>query len=260
MNINLILGCSIKFVEIEVNSKCNRQCSYCPVSILPPPPVVPEYMEEKIFKSVIDALTQIRYFGIISYHLYSEPLLRNDLEYLIAQVKNKIPNAFQVIYSNGDNLTDKRYNSLINAGIDLFIVTRHSQTPIIERPKQIIKFPNELIINNRGGILSKLDKPLTLPCYSPSERLIVTITGDILLCCNDAGRTNVMGNLGEKSLEEIWFNNEFKKKRELLRKGNRADAAKICEYCDDIEYCKPSADYNLNFDDIIKKIGRQKNS
>lgn len=235
--IHSLKGC-IKYAEIEVNSKCNRKCDYCPVSVLPSPKV-PLYMDDVVFNRIIEELVRIKYSGVFSYHFYNEPLLRNDLEEMVILASSKLLNTFQVIYTNGDALSDERYKNLIRAGIDYFIVTRHSQTAIVEREKQIVQYPNDLIIVNRGGLLSKLEKPLNIPCYSPSERLVITVTGDILLCCNDAGRTQVMGNIVEQSLEEIWLTENFIRMRELLKKGNRAEASPICRYCDDKEYFSP---------------------
>ena len=199
-------------------------------------------MDDVVFNKIIEDLVRIKFSGVFSYHFYNEPLLRSDLEEFVTQVSKRVPNAFQVLYTNGDFLMKKRYKSLCNAGIDHFIITRHAQTPIADRPQQTVLYPDDLKINNRGGIMSKLEKPLTVPCYSPSERLIITVSGEVLLCCNDAGRTQVMGNIVGQSLEEIWFSEKFIYIRELLKKGNRAEAPPICRYCDNREYFAPGED------------------
>ncbi len=243
--IHSLEGC-IKYAEIEVNSRCNRKCDYCPVSVLPSPKV-PLYMNDIVFNKIIEELVRIKFSGVFSYHFYNEPLLRNDLEELVIRVSSKLPDTFQVIYTNGDFLSNRRYESLCKSGIDHFIVTRHSQKPINERSRQTVQFPGDLVIVNRGGMISRLKKPLSVPCYSPSERLIVTVTGDVLLCCNDAGRTQVMGNVGQQPLEEIWFAKKFMRIRELLKKGNRDEAAPICKVCDDTEYFAPGEDHYKKF-------------
>ena len=227
-----------KVVEIEVNSRCNLRCKYCPNSILPPPDV-PEYMSDKIFERIIDELVRINFAGKISYHFYGEPLLRDDLDKLILQVKKRLPEVFQLLYTNGTLLNDKRYRSLIESGIDHFKITKHDYNPIADRSKQTVLFPKDLILRNRGGTLSKLKKPLGIPCYASSEVLIVTVTGDILLCCNDVRRKNVMGNVFKQPLSEIWFSKKFKEIRTFLEKGNRKEAPLICKYCDDTEYYAP---------------------
>jgi 2-deoxy-scyllo-inosamine dehydrogenase (SAM-dependent) len=245
--IHSLEGC-IKYAEIEVNSRCNRKCDYCPVSVLPSPEV-PLYMDDIVFNKIIEELVRIKFSGVFSYHFYNEPLLRNDLEELVIRVSSKLPDTFQVIYTNGDFLSNQRYESLCKAGINRFIVTCHSLKPIDERPRQTVQFPEDLKITNRGGIMSKLKKPLAVPCYSPSERLIVTVIGDVLVCCNDAGRTQVMGNITLQTLEDIWFGKKFVHIRGQLRESNRGRASQICRHCDDTEYFAPGED---NYKEIFK--------
>src|SRR5687767_13566064 len=91
-------------VEIEVNSRCNRKCWYCPVSILPPPDG-PKFMADDVFVRLHEELQAIDYSGRISYHLYSEPLLRRDLARLVALSKSMLAASWQVLFTNGDLLT-----------------------------------------------------------------------------------------------------------------------------------------------------------
>lgn len=221
-------------VEVEVNSRCNKRCSYCPVSVLPIPDV-PRYMNNDVFQKLLGELVRINFDGRISYHFYNEPLIRRDLEELIRQVKVKLPIAHQALYTNGDLLSDKRYSSLKEAGIAHFIVTRHDFTPIPERPLQTVLYPTNLQLTNRGGILVELPKVspqiLSLPCYAPSEMLIVTVTGDVVLCYEDAERTQIMGNILESSIEKIWLSEKFVRLRKELADGNRFNGASICRNC-----------------------------
>lgn len=224
-------------VEIEVNSRCNMKCSYCPNSILPPPDV-PEFISRKIYKKILNELVEIRFSGRISYHFYGEPLLNPELEELVEMSKRNVPNAYQVLYTNGSLLSATRYQTLSKAGIKDFRVTKHDNIPIPKRSNQTVLFPNGHIFCNRGGVMYKLKKTLNLPCYAPSEVLIVTITGDVLLCCNDSRRNCVMGNLTKNPLHQIWFSERFCRIRKILEKGQRKEAFPICQNCDSKEYLK----------------------
>jgi GTP 3',8-cyclase len=225
-------------VEIEVNSRCNRNCSYCPVSLLPTP-AIERYMSELVFDRVISELVRINFDGKLSYHFYNEPLLRSDLNNLVDKAARSLPWAYQLLFTNGDLLTDERYACLKAAGIDHFFVTRHNFVSIPERQDQTIQFPTDLVLTNRGGILGPLAGPLTRPCFAPTEMLIITIDGDVVLCCDDAERSNVMGNIISQSLEDIWFSPDFKRIRKLLQAGNRSDASAICRLCNNQEYFAP---------------------
>lgn len=225
-------------VEMEINVRCNRRCNYCPVSVLPAPKG-DRFMSDALFDRVLAELERIGFRGNLSYHLFNEPLLRRDLETFVAKVANCLPEVFQLLFTNGDLLSEKRYLSLKMAGIDHFIVTRHGFEPIPERPDQTVQFPSDLVLINRGGFLGAQKEPLSMPCYAPSDMLIVTVDGDVLLCCDDAERRHVMGNIGSQDLEEIWFSPHFVRLRRLLQEGNRWKASDICRQCNNQEYFGP---------------------
>jgi GTP 3',8-cyclase len=230
-------------VEVEVNARCNRRCSYCPVSVLPTPPAG-KIMTEELFDRILAELVRIGFKGNLSYHRYNEPLLRKDLETLVTKAKALLPAAFQLLFTNGDLLTDERYESLRRAGIDHFVVTRHDLTPIQERHNQTVQFPSDLVIINRGGFFKPLTEALRSPCYAPTDTLTITVDGDVLLCCNDAEGSQVMGNVAREGIDDIWLSPQFTRIRRLLQKGNRQDAADICRKCDDLEYFGPGEHRN----------------
>jgi 2-deoxy-scyllo-inosamine dehydrogenase (SAM-dependent) len=196
-------------------------------------------MSEALFDRILAELVRIDFRGNLSYHLFNEPLLRRDLETLVAKVAACLPDVFQLLFTNGDLLSDDRYLALKEAGVDHFIVTRHGFEPMQERSDQTIQFPSDLILVNRGGFLGPTDKPLSLPCFAPTEMLIVTVDGDVLLCCDDANRDHVMGNIAVQDLEEIWFSPRFIRLRQLLQEGNRREASDICSQCNNREYFGP---------------------
>lgn len=221
-------------VEIEVNSRCNRKCSYCPVSILDPRGI-PILMDQMVFDRLISELTRVEFQGRISYHFYNEPLLRKDIANLIQAVKEQLPLANQTLFTNGDFLTEDKYQELIDAGIDFFQVTSHSLKKHPVRPKQIVYLPSDLNLTNRGGTLPTLpgatNEILETPCYAPSEMLIVLVNGDVALCYEDAQRKHIMGNIMSQPLEEIWFSEEFKNIRHKLSLGKRNSGPAICSLC-----------------------------
>jgi cyclic pyranopterin phosphate synthase len=224
----------LRAVEIEVNSRCNRKCGYCPVSVLPIPSV-PKYMSDSVLDALLRELAAISFAGRISYHFYNEPLLRRDLEEVVRKVAARLPLAFQVLYTNGDMLTDERYETLLGAGINHFKVTSHSLRQHPVRPLQEVLVPADLELTNRGGTMTNLPQAtaetLTLTCFAPSDMVIVTVTGDVVLCYEDAERRHVMGNILESSLAEIWFSKAFVRIRQLLSQGRRSEASALCGLC-----------------------------
>jgi GTP 3',8-cyclase len=227
--------CSVQLplvVEVEVNSRCNRRCGYCPVYHEPHPPV-PKYMEKRLFLKLIDELATLGFNGRLSYHFYSEPLLRKDLEELVAAARCRLTEACQILYTNGDYLDDTRHASLLEAGVDWFVVTRHDGDgdAFPARERQTVLVPGDLHLTNRGGTLFNLRHTLQVPCHAPEEILVVAANGDVLLCYEDASRQNPMGNIETHSLLSIWTGPDFRHLRSSLQQGNRRAACGICRSC-----------------------------
>jgi len=231
----------LSVVEMEVGSRCNRSCHYCPVSLNPRPPV-PVWMPDEVFMAAVGQLAEISFAGRLSYHLYNEPLLRKDLARLVAVVDRLLPGALQILNTNGDLLDERRYTELREAGIDYFYVTRHSPGDYTHRPFQVVQTWEDLVLTNRGGSLTHLPRPtaaaVRTPCFAPSEMLIVTVTGDVLLCYEDARRDHVMGNLLHTSLVEIWDSEGFRERRRRLAVGDRSVDA-MCRACSNVSHSRP---------------------
>jgi len=235
------LAAQLKNVEIEINSRCNRRCSYCPVSILPNPDV-PKFMSNRILDRIIDELSAIDYVGRVSYHFYNEPLLRKDLELIVARVRTGVPRAHQVLYTNGDYLTDARYDALREAGIEFIVITSHDGKAHPEREYQMVQFSNDLELTNRGGAMEHIgtnsDDVSASRCFAPSEMLIVTVTGNVVLCYEDAFRKHVMGSIATQSLADIWFGEPFVSLRSRLAVGDRS-VTDICKKCTNVAHTDP---------------------
>jgi cyclic pyranopterin phosphate synthase len=218
-------------VEIEVNSRCNRRCSYCPNS-QPDRPAAQNLMSRDLYERIIDQLAAIDFSGRLSFHFFNEPLLRKDLATLVAHARARLPHAYFGLYTNGDLLDDARYAILLAAGIDHFLVTRHSWDSFPERPFQFVQHPDNFALSGRGGTVAQAPAPLDLACFAPTEMMIVMVNGDVVLCHEDADRLNVMGNLARQSLSEVWRCDRFQALRRALERGAREQAAGICRLCD----------------------------
>jgi 2-deoxy-scyllo-inosamine dehydrogenase (SAM-dependent) len=218
-----------RIVEIEINSRCNKRCSYCPVS-QSPPVHLQRYMAAEVLDRILAELSRLDFDGRLSYHFYNEPLLHPQLLDIVGQVTERVTGARQVLYTNGDLLKDDLYQGLIAAGIKRFIVTSHDHKVIPERPNQVVLFPEDLEITNRGGALGTPAGQLDLPCHAPGVMLIVTVTGDVVLCYEDYYRTQLLGNVMDKGLDAIWYSPRFQMLRAALAQGDRS-VTSICAAC-----------------------------
>lgn len=217
-------------VEVEVNESCNRKCSYCPQSVLEQKGPL-GFMSDEVMTRLLDQLADFNFNGRFSYHLYNEPLMRKDLERFIAQVRDRVPAATQVLYSNGDLLSEERYQSLVQAGIEYLIITRHDEDDFPERERQVVLRPSAMNMTNRGGAMFEIESALKLPCYGPHEIAVITSVGDVLLCYEDAHKHHVLGNIMDTPFLDIWASEEFAEYRRKLATQNRADASSLCQQC-----------------------------
>ena len=219
-------------VELELNTECNRRCSYCPNGQgLSRGQVL---MDEDLFLKIISELQELRFSGILSFHFYGEPLLHPKLAEMIRTAREFLPLAKFHLYSNGTLLDIRRFRELKRAGVDLFILTKHEGVehfPIERRwneltkdEKDILSIENHLKLEktNRGGVL-QLGESLKgeLFCYMPSTMLVITAKGNVLPCYEDYFENLTLGNLKENSLKELWQTVAAQNLRQDLAQGKR---------------------------------------
>lgn len=216
-------------VEIETVTRCNRQCGYCPNS---------RYdrgdhrMPEGLFKKIIDELAGVRFNGRISPHFFGEPLADSRLEVLMRYTRERLPEAAIIIYSNGDLLTGERFDSLVEAGVDRFMITRHAGEPskVLRstldslsvndcKRVEVIVHNQDLKLFNRGGLV---DIPGTISlrrCFIPGNCAVIDYRGNVVLCCNDYHSSVVFGNVTRERLMDIWNKKRYRVLRRRLRRG-----------------------------------------
>jgi GTP 3',8-cyclase len=199
-------------------------------------------MPPAVFDALTAQLAELNFGGRISYHFYNEPLLRKDLDRLVSTVDERVPHALQVLYTNGDLLSDHKYRQLRAAGIDYFIVTRHSGGSFPERPFQVVQRSQDLVLTNRGGVLAELPPASAAvrrqPCFVASEMLIVTVTGDVVLCYEDSRREHVLGNVLEQHVADIWQQPRATELRQALARGERS-ILPMCSQCSNAAHTRP---------------------
>lgn len=226
-----------KMVEVEINTHCNRRCSYCPQG-LKEYRQKGRYMSLETFRHILLALKQAEYSGRLSYHFFNEPLLHPQLFDFVALAHELLPEAHQVIFSNGDLLTDEKFIKLRELGVSKLVVTAHSGKVHPEREGQINLTPQLLHLTNRGGKVLEKTKTLNVPCYAPSTMLIVGYNGDVILCYEDADRTTILGNILESTVEEIWNAPLATEVRAKLESGDRT-VRKVCSGCNNTTHTTP---------------------
>ncbi|PIS09486.1 hypothetical protein COT75_01295 [Candidatus Beckwithbacteria bacterium CG10_big_fil_rev_8_21_14_0_10_34_10] len=88
-------------------------------------------------------------------------------------------------------------------------------------------------LTNRAGTLknysnlnlkfSNLVSPINLKnkvCFEPFHKISILFNGDVLICCHDWKRENILGNVKNQTIKIIWNNSKFKLVRKLLLNNN----------------------------------------
>jgi hypothetical protein len=118
---------SVRFIEIETFSYCNRRCWYCPNSIINRFDDN-TFLDEKIYRQILTDLSSIEYDGEISFSRYNEPLSdRRILDHL--RLAKTMTNAKLRMHTNGDYLTPLYLQDLYDAGLRAIYVQVYLNGP-----------------------------------------------------------------------------------------------------------------------------------
>jgi hypothetical protein len=215
---------TVRRVEVETHSYCNRRCDYCPNVIgdrLGPN----VRLGQSIYDRMLSDLAEVDYRYNFVLNSYNEPLFDRAILDRIREARSAIPKARLMIYTNGDYLTPDYIDALGDAGLDYLHVSIHlkqgdtySDLYVMNRIAEIahrtalqVRFsqfiPNGNIVarfdtpklevetrainfakhgNDRGGLLPDLspDKPRTDPCTFVFAHVIMGFTGNVVPCCH----------------------------------------------------------------------------
>lgn len=234
-------------IEIEINHHCNLSCSYCPNANTER--ISKGLMSIEQFTVILNQLADINYEGRISYHFYNEPLLHPKLESFVKLSKEILPKTRSEIFTNGMFLNSTRYHALRSAGVDKFTVTQHKGIQKIvfdetyknlsEEEKSHVKYydHSQLIYSNRGGLIKAgkdITEPLKRVCLIPTCSLVVTVNGNVVTCYEDYNEKNVMGNIFQEHIKDIWTKPEYEQFRQDLSKGHRYKY-EVCSTCNNLQ-------------------------
>lgn len=107
---------SVRMVEIEVFSYCNRRCWFCPNASVDRISAN-HFMPEEMYTSILRQLASIDYDGMLTYSRYNEPLADKIILERIAEARRLVPNAVLHTNTNGDYLDNEYLKQLYEAGL-----------------------------------------------------------------------------------------------------------------------------------------------
>ena len=222
-------------VEISLIDSCTRQCFCCPRGDDSIAPNTPIKMTPYLYKKLASNLKDVGFKALIMLSGFGECLLYDG----IYDVIRKFSFAHVDMNTNGDLLTRKKIEKLVDAGINKIMVSVYERENQEKFEKMREGFESKVTLrnryenfdrlyNNRGGAV-KGAKDLGTGsgvtgkgiCYYPFYLAMVDSNGDVYPCCHEWQRRLKMGNLYQQSFWEIWTSSSFKKVRRSILTGNR---------------------------------------
>lgn len=238
-------------IQLQTQVGCNDNCSFCPAN----KPGMNLYggaktgtkMDPALFNDIVKQLEEMDYKGRISPYLMNEPLMDERLIDEVALIREKCSRAFIFIQTNGLLLDKKLTQELVKSGVDELLVNDYTpQHDICKKVKEmdldkvclshvtLEERSDQEVLSNRAGNVphsAVLKEPLRMLCVKPFRQMFIGFDGKALLCCQDWKFEEVMGDLNQESLEQIWDNQAYRQVRFDLDKGQRLKNH-LCAKCD----------------------------
>ena len=240
------------WIELSVIDVCNRSCSFCPKSDENIAPDTYQKIERVLVDKLYMNLKDMDYQGAFTLCGYGEPLLYNDLDYLVTSLSRL---GGVEIVTNGDPLNENKLQELYDMGVSHLVVSMY------DGPEQVLHFtdmikknnlPEDFVIlrdrwykgeefsdyiTNRAGTIKSGNQSITedlkdKKCFYPAYHAQIDWNGDMYLCPHDWQRRNPVGNLMQKDFFDIWNGKILTNYRKMLFSGERKK--------------KPCADCNCN--------------
>lgn len=232
---------TLRLVEIELFSFCNRKCQWCPNCYIDRKTFNDE-LDNGILVKVLEELRDNEYKGAITFSRYNEPLSHTEiLKPKLRQIKEYLPDCKLITNTNGDYieqpgiLDDLLIDELTimdyeNHGIDWckdrlasigaeitevyknYVLAKRGDMDIL----YYTNWKDNRNITDRGGALKEYRGDIrTACCNEPTYFVGINYDGTIAPCCNirsDVKETSdyIMGDLHNMSLGEILISEKYR--------------------------------------------------
>jgi len=234
-------------ISIEINSFCNRSCSFCTRSQDDREKV---RMTEQLVHKVLYELADVNYKGLIAFHFFKEVFTDNRIFSFFEKCKEIGLNNYLV--TNGDFLNKQVVNKLKTYNIKEFALSIYDWKTEEEFQEKCDYFKHELNLldhnwefyiikggenfGNRAGYVSHKEENLTLPltagCSKIENKIDIRYDGAVVMCCLDYYAIHKIGDIKNDNIIDIWYGEIRQKQISTLRKGLRKNY-KLCSKCSD---------------------------
>lgn len=241
-------GAVLTEIEIETVNRCNGICPFCPVNVNEPQR---EYhkMSRELFEKIIADLKNMKFKGKMSLFSNNEPFLDERIIDFHKFAYEQLPDVKHHLYTNGSLLTLERFKAIVPY-LDYFVIDNYNDKKIVNENLRDVyeylqnnetirkkvnfsfRFQNE-VLSSRGGQAPNKKESICSEslCLLPFRQMVIRPDGKVSLCCNDALGKVTLGDVNEKSVDEIFNSEAYCNIREgMLKNGRKVHF--LCKNCD----------------------------
>ena len=228
---------------VEINSHCNRACSWCmrhgdtqerrfTDSGLP---VISKMPSKRVEDLLLEA-SEMHFAGPVTFYLMSEPYLDDRLVEFSKRARELGMKPF--INTNGDALR-KSPQLLQGSSVFEWVEVGVYESDPAKASKEVAWWRSVLPNVRFKGLDQMGPRPhvprlgRTFPdakCLRPAEKLIIQYDGSSPLCCYDINTEFELPNAFSTSLEQLWYCEQRQDAYTRLAMGQRRDF-RICSTC-----------------------------
>lgn len=256
-------------VNLETINRCNSTCEFCTANKNAEKRPFKK-MEDKLFYSIIDQLADWGYRGHLTMYGNNEPWLDVRIVDFHKYAREKLPEAFIFMSTNGLILDVDKVKSIIPYVNQLIInnycldMKLHNNIQVIHEyikshPQEFqdvdiliqMRYLKEVLTNRAGSAPNKqaTQKVIKETCLMPYTDMWIMPNGKLGICCCDNFEVTDLANLYKVSLKEGWSSQKYQELREAIRTGRQNYP--FCRHCDFI-------DAGLRMDAVDDKLKNSK--
>lgn len=240
-------------VNLETINRCNSTCEFCTANKNAEKRPY-KRMEDELFYSIIDQLADWGYKGHLTMYGNNEPWLDTRIVEFHKYAREKLPEAFIFMSTNGLLLDIDKVKAVIPY-VDQLIINNYCldmklHDNIQEIYEYIKSHPDEFkdvdiliqmrylkeVLTNRAGSAPNkqaTEKVVKETCLMPYTDMWIMPNGKLGICCCDNFEVTDLADLHEVPLKEGWNSEKYRKLREDIKEGRQNYP--FCKHCDFID-------------------------
>lgn len=240
-------------VNLETINRCNGTCSFCSANKNAEKRPY-QKMDSELFYSIIDQLAEMGYKGHLTLYGNNEPFLDNRIVEFHKYCREKLPDCFIFLSSNGIVLTLEKVKEIIPYINQLIINNYCEDMKLRPNVKEIYEYAKahedefanvellvqmryaKAVLSNRAGSApnkKSAKNTITETCLMPYTDVFIFPDGRMGICCCDNFETTTLGDLTKTSFRDAWNSEEYRALRHSIR-DTRSNHS-FCKHCDFID-------------------------